>query len=78
MRPGAAARAAADAVRHDLSELGAGNGLVDILNVKGRTSNPGASLRLVRGRKPLVHQITNYVVMNKTANAAAALSARCP
>ena len=33
----AAARAAADAVRHGLSELGAGDGPVDILNVKGRT-----------------------------------------
>jgi hydroxymethylpyrimidine/phosphomethylpyrimidine kinase len=32
-----AARAAADAVRHGLSELGAGDGPVDILNVKGRT-----------------------------------------
>jgi hydroxymethylpyrimidine/phosphomethylpyrimidine kinase len=33
----AAARAAADAVRHGLPELGAGDGPVDILNVKGRT-----------------------------------------
>jgi len=32
-----AARAAADAVRHGLAELGAGDGPVDILNVKGRT-----------------------------------------
>jgi hydroxymethylpyrimidine/phosphomethylpyrimidine kinase len=32
-----AARAAADAVRHGLPELGAGDGPVDILNVKGRT-----------------------------------------
>lgn len=31
-----AARAATDAVRHGLSELGAGDGPVDILNVKGR------------------------------------------
>ena len=37
--------------------------------------NPGASLRLVRERKPLVHQITNYVVMNETANATLALGA---
>jgi hydroxyethylthiazole kinase len=36
---------------------------------------PGASLRLVRERKPLVHQITNYVVMNETANATLALGA---
>jgi hydroxymethylpyrimidine/phosphomethylpyrimidine kinase len=33
----AAARAAADAVRHGLPELGGGDGPVDILNVKGRT-----------------------------------------
>jgi len=32
-------------------------------------------LRLVRDRKPLVHQITNYVVMNETANATLALGA---
>jgi len=32
-------------------------------------------LRLVRERKPLVHQITNYVVMNDTANATLALGA---
>jgi hydroxymethylpyrimidine/phosphomethylpyrimidine kinase len=32
-----AARASADAVRHGLAELGAGDGPVDILNVKGRT-----------------------------------------
>jgi len=37
--------------------------------------NPGASLRLMRERKPLVHQITNYVVMNETANATLALGA---
>ena len=37
--------------------------------------NPGDSLRLVRERKPLVHQITNYVVMNETANATLALGA---
>jgi hydroxymethylpyrimidine/phosphomethylpyrimidine kinase len=32
-----AARAATDAVRHGLAELGAGDGPVDVLNVKGRT-----------------------------------------
>jgi hydroxyethylthiazole kinase len=32
-------------------------------------------LRLLRERKPLVHQITNYVVMNETANATLALGA---
>jgi hydroxyethylthiazole kinase len=37
--------------------------------------SPGSSLRLVRDRKPLVHQITNYVVMNETANATLALGA---
>ena len=37
--------------------------------------NPGASLALMRERKPLVHQITNYVVMNETANATLALGA---
>jgi hydroxyethylthiazole kinase len=35
----------------------------------------GASLRAMRERKPLVHQITNYVVMNETANATLALGA---
>jgi hydroxyethylthiazole kinase len=35
----------------------------------------GASLRRLRERKPLVHQITNYVVMNETANATLALGA---
>ena len=35
----------------------------------------GATLRLLRERKPLVHQITNYVVMNETANATLALGA---
>src|ERR687898_3400171 len=37
--------------------------------------SPGATLRELRGRKPLVHQITNYVVMNETANATLALGA---
>ena len=35
----------------------------------------GEALRLLRERKPLVHQITNYVVMNETANATLALGA---
>ena len=35
----------------------------------------GADLRELRERKPLVHQITNYVVMNETANATLALGA---
>ena len=37
--------------------------------------SPGATLRALRERKPLVHQITNYVVMNETANATLALGA---
>jgi hydroxyethylthiazole kinase len=36
---------------------------------------PGETLRAIRERKPLVHQITNYVVMNETANATLALGA---
>jgi len=36
---------------------------------------PGESLRRLRETKPLVHQITNYVVMNETANATLALGA---
>jgi hydroxyethylthiazole kinase len=35
----------------------------------------GASLRAMREQRPLVHQITNYVVMNETANATLALGA---
>jgi hydroxyethylthiazole kinase len=37
--------------------------------------SPGSTLRVLRERKPLVHQITNYVVMNETANATLALGA---
>jgi hydroxyethylthiazole kinase len=37
--------------------------------------NAGADLQAIRERKPLVHQITNYVVMNETANATLALGA---
>jgi hydroxyethylthiazole kinase len=37
--------------------------------------DPGATLRVIRERKPLVHNITNYVVMNETANAILALGA---
>jgi hydroxyethylthiazole kinase len=39
------------------------------------TVSPGSTLRTIRERKPLVHQITNYVVMNETANATLALGA---
>ena len=35
----------------------------------------GTTLRTMRESKPLVHQITNYVVMNETANATLALGA---
>lgn len=37
--------------------------------------DPGAALRVIRERKPLIHNITNYVVMNETANAILALGA---
>ncbi|HEY5693036.1 MAG TPA: hydroxyethylthiazole kinase [Gaiellaceae bacterium] len=39
------------------------------------TVSAGTTLRELRARKPLVHQITNYVVMNETANATLALGA---
>lgn len=39
------------------------------------TISPGATLRRLREAKPLVHQITNYVVMNETANATLSLGA---
>jgi hydroxyethylthiazole kinase len=39
------------------------------------TLTTGADLRALRERKPLIHQITNYVVMNETANATLALGA---
>jgi hydroxyethylthiazole kinase len=35
----------------------------------------GADLAAIRERRPLVHQITNYVVMNETANATLTLGA---
>jgi hydroxyethylthiazole kinase len=37
--------------------------------------SPGETLASLRESKPLVHQITNYVVMNETANATLALGA---
>jgi hydroxyethylthiazole kinase len=37
--------------------------------------SPGGTLRTIRETKPLVHQITNYVVMNETANATLSLGA---
>jgi hydroxyethylthiazole kinase len=39
------------------------------------TISPGETLRTLRERKPLIHQITNYVVMNETANATLSLGA---
>ena len=36
---------------------------------------PGKTLGAIRERRPLVHNITNYVVMNETANAILALGA---
>jgi hydroxyethylthiazole kinase len=39
------------------------------------TLSAETSLRELRARKPLIHQITNYVVMNETANATLALGA---
>ena len=39
------------------------------------SDSPGTALRDLRERKPLVHQITNYVVMNETANATLAIGA---
>src|ERR671922_1793016 len=38
-------------------------------------ASPGSTLTSIRAQKPLVHQITNYVVMNETANATLALGA---
>ena len=61
---------ASDAVRNGLVEIGAGEGPVE--RPRMRT---GADLAAIRERKPLVHQITNYVVMNETANATLALGA---
>jgi hydroxyethylthiazole kinase len=37
--------------------------------------DPGTTLAAIRERKPLVHQITNYVVMNETANVTLAIGA---
>jgi hydroxyethylthiazole kinase len=37
--------------------------------------NTGRDLAAIRDRKPLVHQITNFVVMNETANATLAIGA---
>ncbi len=39
------------------------------------TVSPGTTLRTLRERRPLIHQITNYVVMNETANTTLAIGA---
>jgi hydroxyethylthiazole kinase len=39
------------------------------------SDSPGATLRDLRERKPLIHHITNYVVMNETANVTLAIGA---
>ena len=39
------------------------------------SDSPGSALRDLRERKPLIHNITNYVVMNETANAILAIGA---
>ena len=39
------------------------------------TISTGATLGTLRARRPLIHQITNYVVMNETANATLAIGA---
>jgi len=70
-----AAVAASRAVAQGLAELGSGEGPVDVLGVRNRVISPGSTLRALRESKPLVHQITNYVVMNETANATLALGA---
>jgi hydroxyethylthiazole kinase len=44
-------------------------------STEATSSGAGESLRRLRERRPLVHQITNYVVMNETANATLALGA---
>ena len=54
-----------------------GEGPVDVFNLREepRELDAGRDARALRERKPLVHQITNYVVMNETANATLALGA---
>ncbi|MDP8911462.1 MAG: hydroxyethylthiazole kinase [Actinomycetota bacterium] len=46
------------------------------MNISTATSvSPATTLSALRERKPLVHNITNYVVMNETANVTLALGA---
>ena len=43
--------------------------------VTGLSEKAGQNLEAIRERKPLIHNITNYVVMNYTANALLAMGA---
>src|SRR5687767_8266347 len=45
------------------------------MTIDAMTIDAGATLGQIRERQPLVHNITNYVVMNETANAILALGA---
>ena len=69
----AAAAAAVAAVRNGLASIGAGDGPVDVSQPERKTVTPGETLLRLRETRPLVHQITNYVVMNETANATLAV-----
>ena len=64
-----------EAVRNGLVEIGGGEGPVDVLAPEGSGVSAGSTLARLREQRPLVHQITNYVVMNETANATLALGA---
>ena len=72
-----AAAAASAAVRNGLVEIGARRrpGRRPQPERHRMSIDPGATLGVIRERKPLVHNITNYVVMNETANAILALGA---
>ncbi|MFC1726204.1 hydroxyethylthiazole kinase [candidate division KSB1 bacterium] len=45
------------------------------MNLDNLKSQIGNDLKLIREKKPLVHSITNYVVMNSTANALLSIGA---
>ena len=72
-----ASAAASAAVRNGLVEIGRRRrpGRRPQRERKSMTIDPGATLGVIRERRPLVHNITNYVVMNETANAILALGA---
>ena len=46
-----------------------------MLNLRGSGVSAGSTLARLREQRPLIHQITNYVVMNETANATLAIGA---